>query len=671
VHLFTALPDGLEIRYRHEVIRIQAWGNDSVRVRVARHQIELVDVGALDEAPPTSSPSLSIEGTTARLVHGGLTVVATLPAEDANPEVHIAYRRTSDGSVLLAEQREHYWATGARGFFGTRSGTYELRQQFDAYKGERLFGMGQRTHGRLNLKGLALDLTQRNAEVSIPFVISDRGYGLLWNMPGLGRVEFADNATRWQAQEARQIDYWVTSGAGPAEILSNYADATGHVPELPDWASGFWQSKLRYRTQEELLEVAREYARRDLPLSVIVSDYFHWSAMGDYRFDESEWPDPRAMVDELRDLGIELMVSVWPTISPLSENWADYRDQGLLVGSDQGLEVHQMIQDKGMAEPLPVGFYDATNPRTRAYVWELIAKNYLAHGIRIWWLDASEPELNPDNPANLSLYAGPGAQVAGIYPRDNARLFAEGMASAGQEPTVLLSRSAWAGSQKYGTAVWSGDIPATWESLRTQLRAGLNIALSGIPWWTTDIGGFHGGDAADPAYQELVVRWFQYGVFCPLFRLHGDREPRTPTGHAQTGGPNEVWSFGAQASPIIAEQLRLRERLRPYIHEQMHRASTDGLPPMRPLFVDFPQDADAWSVDDEFLFGPDILVAPVTGAGERRRRVYLPAGAAWTDAWTGAVHEGGTTIDADAPLERIPVFLRDGSRLPIATPVEG
>lgn len=667
MQLFTPLPDGLEIRYRHEVVRVQAWGTDSVRVRVARHQIEPRDVGALDEAPVSAAPTVAIDGATARLVHGGLTVVATLPVDDANPEVRLSFVRSADGTVLLAEQREHYWGTGARGFFGTRSGTYELRQQFDAYDGERLYGMGQRTHGRLNLKGLALDLTQRNAEVSIPFVLSDRGYGLLWNMPGLGRVEFADNATRWQAQEAKQIDYWVTTGTGPAEILSHYADATGHVPELPQWASGFWQSKLRYQTQDELLAVAREYARLDLPLSVIVSDYFHWSAMGDYRFDEAEWPDPKAMVDELRELGIELMVSVWPTVSPLSENWADYRDQGLLVGTDQGLEVHQMIQDKGMAEPLPVGFYDATNPRTRAYVWELIRTNYLEHGIRIWWLDASEPELNPDNPGNLSLYAGPGAQVAGIYPRDNARLFAEGMAAAGQEPTVLLSRSAWAGSQKYGTAVWSGDIPATWESLRTQLRAGLNIALSGIPWWTTDIGGFHGGDASDPAYQELMVRWFQYGVFCPLFRLHGDREPRTPTGYAQTGGPNEVWSFGAEATSILAEQLRLRERLRPYIHEQMHRAATDGLPPMRPLFVDFPEDAAAWSTDDEFLFGPDILVAPITGAGERSRPVYLPAGATWTDAWTGTEHEGGTTITADAPLERIPVFLRDGSRLPIAT----
>ena len=185
--------------------------------------------------------------------------------------------------------------------------------------------MGQRTHGRLDIKGLALDLVQRNAEVNIPFVYSSRGYGFLWNLPATGRVEFADNATRWSVGQAREIDYWITAAPTPAETFARYADATGHSPELPDWASGFWQSKLRYRNQDELMAVAREHATRGLPLSVIVTDFFHWPAMGDYRFDETEWPDPAGMVDELRDLGIELMVSIWPTVSPLSENFDDYR----------------------------------------------------------------------------------------------------------------------------------------------------------------------------------------------------------------------------------------------------------------------------------------------------------------------------------------------------------
>jgi alpha-D-xyloside xylohydrolase len=653
----------LEVRHRHEVIRIQAWGADSVRVRAARHRIPAESHGALgDEAPAADTPArVEIEGTRATLASGRLRVTVTFDTAESYPEPLITFR-DSDGAELLAESREHFWMPGARVFIGNRSGAYEIHQQFAAYPGERLYGLGQRTHGRLNLKGLALDLVQRNGEVSIPFVLSDRGYGLLWNSPATGRVEFAENATRWQAAQGREIDYWLTAAATPARILARYADATGHVPELPAWASGFWQSKLRYRSQRELMAVAREYRDRGLPLSVIVADFFHWSAMGDYRFDEAEWPDPGAMAAELRELGVELMVSVWPTVSPLSENYAEFLDRGLLVGSDQGAEFHQVIQDKGMAVPMPVAFYDPTNPRTRERIWELIERNYLSRGIRVFWLDASEPELNPAHPGNLSLHAGPGAEVAGIYPRDNARLFADGMAGAGREPTVLLSRSAWAGSQRYGAAVWSGDIPATWESLRQQVRAGLSIAISGIPWWTTDIGGFHGGDPRDPAYQELVVRWFQYGVFCPLFRLHGDRQPRVPTGHEMTGGPNEAWSYGAAYEPIVTA-LRLRERLRPYIHQQMRVASRTGLPPMRPLFVDFPGDPVAWQAEDQFLFGPDLLIAPVLEPGASTRDVYLPAGRTWIAAATAERHEGGTTVRVPVLPDRIPVFASEGAEV--------
>ena len=231
---------------------------------------------------------------------------------------------------------------------------------------------------------------------------------------------------------------------------------------------------------------------------------------------------------------------------------------------------------------------------------------------------------------------------------------------------MLLCRSAWAGQQKYAAAVWSGDIPATWDSLRRQVRAGLSIAIAGIPWWTTDIGGFHGGDAGDEGYRELMVRWFQFGAFCPLFRLHGNREPRMATGWDMTGGPNEVWAFGDEPYRIIAEVMAMRERLRPYLHEQLDRAASEGLPAMRPLFVDFPDDERSWTVDDQLMFGPDVMVAPVLEAGSRSREVYLPPGTRWTHAWSGRTYDGGTVVQEAAPLEEIPVYLREGADVPVA-----
>lgn len=672
---FAQVGNAIEVQHQHEILRIEAWGAHSVRVRAAQYALPSLP-GALDTAPPCDLPvSVSLESARAVLVNGGLTVEVQVPETDGKPMPLIRFLRTDDGAELLAEEREHYWWPGARVFYGNRSGAGEVHQQFKAYDGERLYGMGQRMHGRLDHKGLALDLVQRNAEVSIPFVVSDRGYGFLWNNPAIGRVEFASNVTRWTATQARAIDYLFIAGT-PIAVLSRYADATGHAPRLPRWASGFWQSKLRYRSQEELLEVARECRRRGLPLSVIVTDYFHWSAMGDYAFDPSEYPDPQAMMRELDEMGVKLMVSIWPTISPLSVNYRRLQAEGMLVGADQGLDFQTTMRDKGMATPMPIAFYDPTNPSTREFIWSVIKKNYFDLGVRVWWLDACEPELYPGHPANLTFHAGPGAEVACLYPRENARLYAEGMQRAAAETgkpedaeTVLLCRSAWAGQQRYPAAVWSGDVPATWEALRLQVTAGLSIAMSGIPWWTSDIGGFHGGDSRDPEYRELIVRWFQFGAFCPLFRLHGNREPRMESGWGATGGPNEAWSYGEEAYRIIAGVMAMRERLRPYLHEQLDRASSEGLPAMRPLFVDFPNDTRAWTAEDQMMFGPDVLVAPVLEKGARSRSVYLPAGARWTHAFTGEVFDGGIELDQRAALDQIPVYLRDGAEVPVAPPV--
>jgi alpha-D-xyloside xylohydrolase len=303
-------------------------------------------------------------------------------------------------------------------------------------------------------------------------------------------------------------------------------------------------------------------------------------------------------------------------------------------------------------------------------LWEQIRKGYVAHGIRLFWLDTMEPELIPLELDNTRFYLGNGRDVAGLYPRCHSQAFYEGLKSEGERAPLTLGRSAWVGSQRFGAAVWSADIPSTFDSLRRQVAGGLNIALSGIPYWTTDIGGFHGGDIDDPGFRELLVRWFQYGVFCPIMRLHGvrrqsSRPPEDP-GKADPNHPNvpnEVWSYGEETCAILSDQIRLRERLKPYIMAQMKTAETTGLPPMRPVFVDFPADAKAWDIEDQFLFGGEILVAPILELGARARSVYLPAGKTWREAWTKREFAGGTTVNADAPLERIPVFVKDRSEL--------
>jgi alpha-D-xyloside xylohydrolase len=649
----------IEITLGHEWLRIEAWGDDSIRVRAGQGPIVEDVPGAL--ITPSSTPASRTTSDSVVLVNGKLR---------AQVSAHgmVSFSRSDDDRELLSEERAHFWWPGSRFFVANGNGHYRIEQRFRAYEDEKLFGLGQHLHGRFDQKGLVIDLVQRNAEVSVPFMVSSRGYGFLWNSPAVGRVELAQNGTRWVADSARQIDYWVTTGDTPVDLLSHYADATGHAPDLPSWASGFWQSKLRYRTQDELLSVAREYYRRGLPLSVIVSDFFHWEYLGDWSFDNAEWPDPGAMVSELESMGIKLMVSVWPSLSPLSSNYKPMLDRGLLISNEQGTAVHSNWPERGVSSWIGVAFYDPTSAEARQYIWDQVEKSYYQAGVRVFWLDACEPEMKPYHPAALRYAAGPGPEVANIYPREHARAFYEGMTARGEEEVVLLCRSAWAGSQRYGAAVWSGDIPSTFESFGVQVRAGLNMAMSGIPWWTTDIGGFSGGDPADPAFRDLLVRWFQYGVFCPLTRLHGNRLPESTMGTAMTGGPNEVWSFGDEALGILTDYLHLRERLRPYVHTQAKQASLNGIPMMRPLLVEFPADPGSWEVDDQFMFGPDILVAPVLEQGAIERAVYLPAGARWSNAWTGEVVEPGTKVHVPAPLDQIPLFLRDGAQLAIRIP---
>ncbi|MDF2844561.1 MAG: glycoside hydrolase family 31 protein [Herbinix sp.] len=457
------------------------------------------------------------------------------------------------------------------------------------------------------------------------------------------------------------MDYWITAGSTPAEIVAQYAEVTGKAPMMPEYGLGFWQCKLRYRNQEELLAVAREHKRRGLPMDVIVIDFFHWTKQGDFKFDPIDWPDPDGMVEELKSLGIELMVSVWPTIDATSENREKMAAEGMLVKFDRGLGINM----NWMGE---TAFFDATHPEARKYVWERCKENYFKKGIRIFWLDEAEPEYGPYDFDIYRYYLGPALSCSNIYPALYSKAYYDGMQEEGMDQIVNLVRCAWAGSQRYGALVWSGDIHSSFRALREQLQAGLNVGLAGIPWWTTDIGGFIGGDITDEKFQELLIRWFEWAVFCPVTRLHGERPPfhplkeefRNNVRQFSSGQDNEVWSYGEENYEIMSNYLFMRERLRPYTRKLMEEAHVKGHPLMRTMFFEFPEDAACWQQTDQYMFGSDILVAPVMEEGIRERNVYLPAGVTWVNACTGEEVQGGQTIKAAAPLEVIPLFTKKG-----------
>lgn len=649
----------LIFHYDAEEMWIEPWGADAVRVRATKN-CEMPDENWALLKPEDSACSITVSEDGADLVNGKL-------------KVHVTGRGkitmyNQDGKLLL----EEYWRNRrdvtdpkcsaieveAREFRPNIGGNYHLTARFESLdRNEKIYGMGQYQQPYLNLKGADLEMAHRNSQASVPFAVSSLGYGILWNNPGIGRAVFGSNIMSFENYAAKAMDYWFVAGDTPAEIVRAYGKAAGTVPMMPEYGLGFWQCKLRYQTQEELLEVAREYKRRGLPIDVIVIDYFHWPKQGEWKFDPVYWPDPEAMIRELKEMGIELMVSIWPTVDRDSENYEEMLEKGYLIRTERGFRT-------GLDFMGATIHYDATNPEARKYLWNKAKKNYYDKGIKVFWLDEAEPEYTAYDFDNYRYYRGTDLEIGNIYPVEYAKTFYEGMEEEGQENIVNLLRCAWAGSQKYGALVWSGDIASSFSSMRNQLAAGLNMGMAGIPWWTTDIGGFHGGDPNDPAFRELFVRWFQWGTFCPVMRLHGDREPRQPqfgtTGGAAccSGAANEVWSYGEEVYKICGKYMGMREEMREYTRELMRETHETGAPVMRTLFYEFPEDKTCWEVEDEYMYGGRYLVAPVLEAGVKSRRVYLPAGCSWQLQETGEVYSGGIWADIPVTLETMPVFIR-------------
>ncbi|MCZ2491333.1 glycoside hydrolase family 31 protein [Dellaglioa carnosa] len=660
-------------RYDEETVWIAPWGENSLRILSSPEGEYPDEEGALTEdiKDLSSSVVINIREDEAEIKNGNISAYV----DNRNKIIF----KNQEGKILLEEyirQRAVKHDTGSedanfeimkafnstlklksREFVSQIGGDYSLTTRFVSDPNEKIFGMGQYQHDFLNLKNTVLELAHRNSQLSVPFYISSLGYGFLWNNPGIGKVSFAKNITEWYLQSTTHLDYWITAGETPAQIEESYANVTGKVPTMPDNLLGLWQSKLRYQTQDELMGVAREYDSRGIQLSSIAVDYFHWPEQGEYKFDDRYWPDPKAMVDELKKMGIELNVSIWPTVSTGTERYQEYLEKGYLVKVNRGVRTTMQTQGNTV-------FMDATNEEAQKYVWGLIKKNYVDYGIKNFWIDVAEPGYAVYDFDNYRYKKGTNLQIGNLYPVGYLKMVYDGLAAEGQGSVVSLVRGAWAGAQKYGALVWSGDIDSSFEAFRNQVNTGLNMGIAGIPWWTTDIGGFHGGNPSDMEFRELMVRWFQYATFSPILRLHGDRQPHTKAlgvdggGKMISGGPNEIWSYGQENEKIFMKYFFIREKLKSYISNLMKQAHEKGTPLMKPLFYDFYKDSLSWDVDNTYMFGDDLLVAPIMEYKQRERLVYLPEGSQWISTLNGETYNGGKSYNISAKLDEIPVFVK-------------
>ena len=518
---------------------------------------------------------------------------------------------------------------------------------------EAFYGLGQHQAGVWNYRGEDVALSQDNTNISVPLLVSSNGYGIFWNNGSRSRANnrFV-HALYLSSEVADSIDYYFLYGPDFDKVIAAYRELTGQAPLFGKWAYGFWQCKNRYDSQQELESIAQKYRHLHIPLDNIVQDWFWWNTMGEPAFNKN-YPDPKGMLEDLHKLQVHLMISVWPFFRPGSPVYTDMDERGFFVDRTKVAGFH----------PVGMALYDAFNPEARTYYWKLMNDALFRIGVDAWWLDTTEPETEGRETSLLvtsRTSLGNGARYTNEYSLLTTTAVYEGQRAASDQKRVfILSRSGYAGIQRNAAAMWSGDVDPNWETFRRQIPAGLNFSLSGLPYWTTDIGGFVSANPDDPGYRELFIRWFEFGTFCPIFRVHGTR----------TTKQNELWSYGAEAQKTLVSFDKLRYRLMPYLYSLAWKTTHEGYTIMRPLVMEFRGDTRAQNVGDQFFFGPAILVNPVTEAGATSRHLYLPD-AKWFDFWTGSAIAGPRAIDAPAPIDRIPLYVRAGSILPIGPEVE-
>ena len=553
-----------------------------------------------------------------------------------------------------------------------REKTFEVEATFSTSADEHFYGLGQNQEGILDLRGRVIDCKHwydapHGESVCIPFMLSTKGYGIIWDNPSATRVTPAVNGTtRWRSRVGERVSFFLITGT-PKQIWAAYAKLTGNTPIPPKAAFGLIQSKARYDSQQQVLDIANTYRAKNYPLDIMVVDWFYWTRMGELDIDKNQFPDAAAMNKQLHAMGLKSIISIWPRFEKASRYFNELDAKGYFLKDKDGKTQDGLPYRNDRTG----GLIDSTNPAARKWFWQHARDGVLSAGFDYPWLDETEPDLVPDG---LFFSIGSGDRYRNVYPLVHVEGFAEGLRE--YRPNVrslILARAAYLGSQRSGGLFWSSDINPSWDALQRQVPTGLNMTASGIAYWGNDIGGWQWlpqttsatkPPLLDPSdaravvgnnhdYPELFTRWFQYGVFTPTLRIHGMR--------AQT----ELWSFGKQAEAILAQYNRLRYQLIPYIYAQAKITYDTGAPFMRALWFDFPADEKVINLGSQYMFGDAFLVAPVTEQGQIQKSVYLPAGADWYNWWTREKFAGGQTVVVAAPIEQIPLFVKAGSIIPL------
>lgn len=636
--------DGLTVRTAQGAVNVQVWGDNIVRVR--RYRGAASERTSLAVVLPRPAQRFSVANTPTGV-------------EITTPALKVAIARDS-GAVSFSDAAGTLYTQevldgGNDGLAPSPSGgasLFSVRQAFEIAGSQEFLGLGQHSDGGIGRNGRRVLLQQVNTDVAVPMVWSTKGYGVLWDNASVTAVEVgvpqASSRLTFQSEAARDIDYYFIAGPEPDAVIAGYRRLTGAAPMMARWTWGFWQSRERYASQDELVGIARRYRQMNIPIDAVIQDWQYWAPgqWGSHQFDPARYPDPKKMLADLRAMDVHAIVSVWPRLDTDLANTKALDAAGVLFPP-----TYRNVYPEGSGR-----WYDPYGKAGRDLYWSQISKSMTPIGFDGYWLDASEAELGGHwgEMRALATAAGPGAEVYNAYPLMHTTGVYDGQLrdAPGKRP-FILTRSAWLGQQRNAAVTWSGDIHGDWEVFRKQIPAGLNFVASGIPYWNTDIGGFFGGEPGDANYRDLFVRWFQYGAFTPMFRVHG------------TGPAKEIWRFDEPAQQILRRYVELRYRLLPYIYATSWRVTDQGYTMMRPLEMDFAADPLARGIPDQYLFGQNLLVSPVVQPKAETRTVYLPGKADWYDFWTGRRLAGGSTVTVATPLDVLPLHVRAGAILPL------